>query len=163
MTPLRRPAQRKRSAGILLYKRAAGEVVVLLVHPGGPFWAKKDFGSWTIPKGEYTDSEDALAAAKREFAEETGYEPAGPYLPLGEVIQAGGKRVIAWAVRGDFDPGSLTSNRFEIEWPPGGGRTQSFPEVDRAAWFPPDEARSRVLGAQTAFIDRLLDLLARGD
>jgi predicted NUDIX family NTP pyrophosphohydrolase len=159
----RRPVSKKRSAGILLYKPAAGRVVVLLVHPGGPFWTKKDLGSWTIPKGEYIDGEDALAAARREFAEETGCAPDGPFLPLGEVIQTGGKRVIAWAACGDCDPGRLTSNCFELEWPPRSGRLQSFPEVDRAAWFTPEEARARMLGAQTAFIDRLLDLLADRD
>ncbi len=150
----------RRSAGILLYKGDAADVAVLLVHPGGPYWAKKEFGSWSIPKGEYAAGEDALAAARREFREETGYEPVGTFQPLGEVIQRGGKRVIAWAVRGDFDPESLTSNHFEIEWPPRSGRRQSFPEVDRAAWFSPLEARRRLLGAQTAFIDRLLDILA---
>jgi predicted NUDIX family NTP pyrophosphohydrolase len=163
MTALRPTAPRKRSAGLLLYKGNADDLKVLLVHPGGPFWARKDLGSWSIPKGEYAEGDDALAAARREFAEETGHEPAGPYLPLGEVTQAGRKRIVAWAARGDFDPGALVSNRFEIEWPPRSGRMQSFPEIDAAAWFAPDEARSRLIAAQTAFVDRLLDLLARGD
>jgi predicted NUDIX family NTP pyrophosphohydrolase len=162
MPAQRRASARKRSAGLLLYKLADDEVMVLLVHPGGPFWARKDLGAWSIPKGEYAEGDDALEAARREFAEETGHEPAGPFLSLGEIVQAGGKRVVAWAVRGEFDPGSLVSNRFEIEWPPRSGRMQSFPEVDAAAWFPPDEARRRLIAAQTAFVDRLLDLVAHG-
>lgn len=161
MTPRRPASAKKRSAGLLLYKRSADGVMVLLVHPGGPFWAKKDLGSWSIPKGEYAEGDDALTAARREFVEETGHEPAGPYQPLGEVAQAGGKRVIAWAARGDFDPATLASNRFEIEWPPRSGRMQSFPEIDAAAWFSPEEARRRMNAAQRAFIDRLLDLIAR--
>jgi predicted NUDIX family NTP pyrophosphohydrolase len=150
------------SAGLLLHRENEGEIAVLLVHPGGPFWAKKDLGAWSIPKGEYAPDEDPLAAARREFAEETGYEPEGPFMPLGEVKQPGGKRVTAWAARGDFDPALLRSNQFEIEWPPRSGRRQSFPEVDRAGWFSPGEARRRLLSAQGAFVDRLLELLARG-
>ena len=154
---------KKRSAGILMYRREGEEILLLLVHPGGPFWAKKDFGSWSIPKGEYAESEDAFAAAKREFAEETGYKPEGKFQPLGEITQSGGKRVAAWAVSGDFDPQTLTSNRFEMEWPPRSGQIRSFPEVDRAAWFTAAEARERLLRAQTTFIDRLLDRISEED
>jgi len=154
---------KKRSAGILMYRREGEEILLLLVHPGGPFWAKKDFGSWSIPKGEYAESEDAFAAAKREFAEETGYEPEGKFQSLGEITQSGGKRVAAWAVSGDFDPQTLSSNRFEMEWPPRSGQIRSFPEVDRAAWFTAAEARERLLRAQTTFIDRLLDRIREED
>jgi predicted NUDIX family NTP pyrophosphohydrolase len=165
MTPriTRRTSAKKRSAGILMYRREGEDILLLLVHPGGPFWAKKDFGSWSIPKGEYTEGEDALAAARREFAEETGYKLEGEFQPLGELTQSGGKRVVAWAVSGDFDPRTLTSNRFEMEWPPRSGQIQSFPEVDRAAWFGVAEARKRLLPAQTTFIDRLLDRICGED
>jgi predicted NUDIX family NTP pyrophosphohydrolase len=159
MTPrvTRRTPAKKRSAGILMYRREGEDVLLLLVHPGGPYWAKKDFGSWSIPKGEYAEDEDALAAARREFAEETGCKPEGEFQPLGEIIQSGGKHVVAWAVSGDFDPRTLASNRFEMEWPPRSGQIRSFPEVDRAAWFTVAEARERLLHAQTRLIDRLLD------
>ena len=161
MTPrVTRRAPKKRSAGILMYRREGDDILLLLVHPGGPFWAKKDLGSWSIPKGEYGEAEDALAAATREFAEETGYTPAGEFQPLGEVIQSGGKQVIAWAVSGNFDPQTLTSNRFEMEWPPRSGQIRSFPEVDRAAWFTAAEARKRLVRAQTTLVDRLLDRIA---
>jgi predicted NUDIX family NTP pyrophosphohydrolase len=163
MPRVTRTPARKRSAGILMYRREGGDILLLLVHPGGPFWAKKDFGSWSIPKGEYTEGEDALAAARREFAEETGYRLEGEFQPLGELTQSGGKRVVAWAVSGDFDPRTLTSNRFEMEWPPRSGQIQSFPEVDRAAWFRVAEARKRLLRAQTTFIDRLLDRISGED
>ena len=154
---------KKRSAGILMYRREGEDILLLLVHPGGPFWVKKDFGSWSIPKGEYAVGEDALAAARREFAEETGYTPQGEFQPLGEITQSGGKRVAAWAVSGDFDPQTLISNRFEMEWPPRSGQIRSFPEVDRAAWFTAAEARERLLRAQTTFIDRLLDRISEED
>jgi predicted NUDIX family NTP pyrophosphohydrolase len=163
MTP--RVTQRtgkKRSAGILMYRREGDDFLLLLVHPGGPFWTKKDFGSWSIPKGEYAEGEEALAAARREFTEETGCKPEGEFQPLGEITQSGGKRVAAWAVSGDFDPQTLTSNRFEMEWPPRSGQIRSFPEVDRAAWFTVAEARERLLRAQTTFIDRFLDRI-RGE
>ena len=143
-----------------MYRREGQDILVLLVHPSGPFWAKKDFGSWSIPKGEYAEGEDALAAARREFAEETGCQPEGEFQPLGEVIQAGGKRVVAWAVCGNFDPQTLTSNRFEMEWPPRSGQIRSFPEVDRAAWFTVAAARERLLRAQTTLVDRLLDRIS---
>ena len=153
----------KRSAGVLIWKRIDGAVRVLLVHPGGPFWAKKDLGAWSIPKGEHAPNEDPLAVAQREFAEETGAQPHGEFLPLGEVTQAGGKRVSAWAVEGDFDPAALVSNTFETEWPPRSGRKRTFPEVDRAAWFAPAEARQRILAGQRPFIDRLVGLVRRSE
>jgi predicted NUDIX family NTP pyrophosphohydrolase len=146
----------KRSSGILMYRRATGGLELLLVHPGGPFWAKKDLGAWSIPKGEYSDGEDALAVARREFEEETGARPEGDFLPLGDIVQAGRKIVTAWALEGDFDPADLTSNRFELEWPPKSGRKASFPEVDRAQWFSPAEARRKIISAQSEFIERLL-------
>jgi predicted NUDIX family NTP pyrophosphohydrolase len=146
----------KRSAGILLYRRRAGGLELLLVHPGGPFWAKKDAGAWSIPKGEYAQGEDPLAAARREFEEETGMRVACDFLPLGELVSPGRKIVTAFALEGDFDPATLRSNTFELEWPPKSGRMQSFPEVDRAQWFAPDEARRKILAGQSEFIDRLL-------
>jgi predicted NUDIX family NTP pyrophosphohydrolase len=149
----------KRSAGILLFRRRGGEVEVLLMHPGGPFWAKKDLGAWSIPKGEYC--EDALAAAKREFEEETGARPQGDFYPLGEVVQRGRKIVTAWALEGDFDPATLRSNSFELEWPPKSGRKTSFPEVDRAQWFSPADARRKILASQGEFITRLLAAIGK--
>ncbi len=150
----------KRSAGILLYKLAAGEPRVLLVHPGGPFWARKDAGVWSIPKGEYEPGEEPLAAAIREFGEETGMEPAGEFPPLGEIVQKGGKVVTAWACEGEFDPARLVSNFCEIEWPPRSGKRLQIPEADRADWFTLDEARGKVNPAQTPFLDRLAAYLA---
>jgi predicted NUDIX family NTP pyrophosphohydrolase len=142
-----------RSAGLLLYRRVP-TLEVLLVHMGGPFWARKDEGAWTIPKGEYED--DALAAARREFEEELGTAaPDGPLLDLGTVRQRAGKTVQAWAVEGDYDVRTLVSNTFEIEWPPRSGRRASFPEVDRAEWFAPHTARSKIVAAQAEFVDRL--------
>lgn len=132
-----------------------GDLLVLLVHLGGPFWAKKDLGSWSIPKGEYAESEAPLTAAVREFQEETGGKVSGPFLALGEVTQSNRKIVSAWAVHGDFDPTTLKSNLCEIEWPPKSGRTQLVPEVDRAGWFSLREARSKILAAQCPFLDRL--------
>ena len=151
---------RKRSAGILMYRRDGGGLRLLLVHPGGPFWAKKDFGAWSIPKGEYVDGENPLAVARREFAEELGRAPDGDFQELGELVQPSRKIVSAWAVEGDFDVGTLTSNTFELEWPPKSGRRQSFPEVDRAAWFTPEEARQKILPGQRDFIERLLAKVA---
>jgi len=147
----------KRSAGILLYRRRAGAIELLLVHPGGPFWARKDV--WSIPKGEYDRGEDPLAVAWRELAEETGTALRGDALPLGEVVQRGGKVVTGFAAEGDFDPAQLRSNHFELEWPPRSGRRTSFPEVDRAEWFEVAQARRKILPAQAAFIDRLLAAL----
>lgn len=154
----------KRSAGLLLYRRRP-EIEVLLVHPGGPFWARRDEGAWSIPKGEF-DDEPAEAAARREFEEETGFrldavlaDPNAAFLGLGTTRQKAGKEVAAFAAEGDLDPARLDSNRFEIEWPPGSGRRQSFPEVDRAAWFAPAGARRLILPAQAVFLDRLEALL----
>ena len=132
---------------------------VLLVHPGGPFWAKKDLGAWSLPKGEYAAGEEPLAVAMREFEEETGARPSGDFLPLGESVQPGRKIVTAWAVEGDFDVGALKSNMFEMEWPPKSGRKTSFPEVDRAEWFSIEDARKKILRGQSAFLDRLLSAL----
>jgi predicted NUDIX family NTP pyrophosphohydrolase len=145
----------KVSAGLLLYRRTAAGFEVLLAHPGGPFWSARDDGVWTIPKGLPEKGEDLQAAACREFEEETGLRPSGPYLPLGSVIQKSGKRVEAWAWEGDADPGRLSSNQIEIEWPPRSGRQLSIPEVDRYGWFDPATARQKIKEAQAAFIDRL--------
>jgi predicted NUDIX family NTP pyrophosphohydrolase len=151
----------KQSAGMLLYRMAGGEPEVLLVHPGGPFWAKKDAGAWSIPKGECEEGEDSLACAAREFEEELGIgPPAAGLIELGTVRQAGGKLVTAWAVEGDFDPAGLRSNSFSMEWPPRSGEIREFPEVDRAQWFSLAEARERIVPAQAAFIDRLVESLA---
>jgi predicted NUDIX family NTP pyrophosphohydrolase len=150
-----------RSAGILLYRHGDAGPEVLLVHPGGPFWARKDLGAWSIPKGEHEDGEAPQAAARREFAEETGTAlPPGELVALGEVRQRGGKIVSAWAAEGDLDPETVQSNMFEMEWPPRSGRRQEFPEIDRAGWFALEDARERLLAAQTPFLDRLRELLA---
>jgi predicted NUDIX family NTP pyrophosphohydrolase len=145
------------SAGLLLYRESvAGGVEVLLVHPGGPFWARKDAGSWSIPKGEYGEGDDPAARAEEEFAEELGRRPPpGARLDLGEVRQAGGKRVRAWAVHGDIDTGATTSNTFDMEWPPRSGEHRSFPEVDKAAWFSLTEARTKLLAGQLPLLERL--------
>lgn len=132
---------------------------VLLVHPGGPFFAKKDAGAWTLPKGEFADEELALAAAQREFVEETGFPPRGPFLPLGTVKQSGGKLVHAWACEGDLDVEKIKSNTFTIEWPPNSGKQREFPEIDRAAWFTLEAAREKMNAAQTDFLERLRSLL----
>jgi len=147
------------SGGLLLYRDGARGLEVLLVHPGGPFFAKRDLGAWSIPKGEVQEGEDQLAAARRELVEETGFSAEGPATALGEIRQKGGKVVHAWAVRGDADPDRLQSNLFELEWPRGSGRTRTFPEVDRAGWFTLDEARERLLPAQTPFLERLAQAL----
>src|SRR5947207_2549181 len=146
----------KRSAGILMYRKGAVGLEVLLVHPGGPFWARKDLGSWSIPKGEHSDMDDPLAVAVREFEEETGLRPGGSFQPLGEIIQRGRKIVTAWAIEGDFDPSKLASNTFSIEWPPRSGSRKSYPEVDRAEWFSPERATEKILQGQRPFITRLL-------
>src|SRR5215467_5004839 len=150
----------KRSAGILMYRRGTQGLEVLLVHPGGPFWARKDLGAWSIPKGEYSEGEDPLAVAIREFEEETGTRPRGELRPLGEVTQPGRKVVTAFALEGDFDPTTLKSNTFELEWPPKSGRRASFPEVDRAQWFSPEMAREKILQGQREFISRLLEMVS---
>lgn len=148
-------AARRISAGLLLHRTGAAGLEVLLVHPGGPFWVRKDVGAWSIPKGEAEEGEDLLAVARRELAEETGFATAGEPVPLGQVRQKSGKVVHAWAVRGDADPAALRSNTFEIEWPPRSGKRATFPEVDRAAWFDLAEARRRIVPAQAAFLDAL--------
>ena len=145
----------KTSAGLLLFRETSGELEVLLVHPGGPFWSKKDDGAWSIPKGEFEEGEDPLDAARREFVEETGAAAPGEAVPLGQIRQAGGKVVHAWAVRGDFDPALLRSNTFLLEWPPKSGRMREFPEVDRAGWFPIAVAKRKILKGQAEFLDRL--------
>jgi len=146
----------KRSAGLLMYRLRELQVEVFLVHPGGPFWAKKDLGAWSIPKGEYASGEDPLEAARREFAEETGFEPGGDFIPLGTIKQAGGKLVSVWVVEGDCDPAQIRSNLCTIEWPPRSGKKIEIPEVDRAAWFKLDEARERILKSQAPMLDLLL-------
>ena len=150
----------KRSAGLLLYRRGERGLEVLLVHPGGPFWRAKDLGAWSLAKGEIDPGEEPAACALREFEEETGTRLEGLPVPLGEVRQAGGKTVIGFALEGDLDPDAIRSITFELEWPPRSGRRQSYPEVDRAAWFTLDEAREKLNAAQAAFLDRLVALLA---
>ena len=146
----------KRSAGLLLYRGAPDRLEVLLVHPGGPFWAKKDAGAWSIPKGEIDAGEEPLAAARREFEEETGVAPPdGEAVALEPRRQAGGKLVMAWAVRGDLDPALIRSGTFSREWPPRSGRQQEFPEVDRAGWFTLEQAREKILNGQVPFLNEL--------
>jgi predicted NUDIX family NTP pyrophosphohydrolase len=150
----------KRSAGILLYRVAGSAPEVLLVHPGGPYWARKDAGSWSIPKGEYEDGEDPLACARREFQEELGVDvPPEELAELGSVKQKGGKVVTTWAAEGDLDADSVKSNTFTMEWPPRSGRTAEFPEIDRAGWFGIETAREKLVPAQAEFLDRLLERL----
>jgi predicted NUDIX family NTP pyrophosphohydrolase len=148
----------KRSAGVILYRRRDG-LEVFLVHPGGPFWAKKDEGVWSIPKGEYQDGEESIDVARREFFEETGFEVSGDLVEVGSIKQTGGKVVMAWAMEGDCDPALLRSNRFEMEWPPRSGRVQSFPEADRGGWFSLEEARRRILKSQEPLLDLLVALV----
>jgi predicted NUDIX family NTP pyrophosphohydrolase len=148
----------KLSAGILMYREASSGCELLLVHPGGPFWAKKDLGAWSIPKGEYEANEDPLQAAIREFEEELGSTPPqSGYRELGKIVQPSRKRLVVFAIAGDFDPATLKSNLFEMEWPPKSGQMQSFPEVDRAQWLAPDAACAKILPGQVPFIDRLID------
>ncbi len=153
----------KRSAGILLYRFEAGELRLLLVHPGGPYWSKRDLGAWTIPKGEYEEGESARICALREMGEELGAAApslaAEQLLDLGSVRQKSGKVVEAWAAEGEFDPAALDSNAFRLEWPPRSGNEREFPEVDRAEWFEPAQARRKILAAQAELIDRLLERL----
>jgi predicted NUDIX family NTP pyrophosphohydrolase len=150
----------RRSAGIVLY-RGAGAREVLLVHPGGPFFAGKDFGVWSIPKGEYENGDDPLASALREFEEETGTRLDAPApIELGSIVQRGGKRVTAWAVEGDLDAETIRSNTFTMQWPPRSGVQREFPEVDRAGWFSIDEAREKLVPAQAELLDRLLERVA---
>lgn len=147
------------SAGILLFRRGTDGLAVLLVHPGGPFWAKRDLGSWSIPKGEYGPGEDPRTVAAREFQEETGLPlPPGDLLPLGQVRQAGGKIVTAFALEGDLDTREVRSNTFDLEWPPRSGARQAFPEIDRAEWFSAAAAAEKILAGQRPFIERLLSV-----
>ncbi len=145
----------KRSAGVLLFRRNGRQVEVLLAHPGGPFWKNKDDGAWSIPKGEYGDDEDPLAAARRELAEETGLTPSGDFIALGEIRQPGGKVVAAWALEGNADAAGIRSNTFSMPWPPGSKELQEFPEVDRAEWFSLAIARRKILKGQAELLDRL--------
>lgn len=145
------------SAGILLYRRGPGGLEVFLVHPGGPFWANKD--AWSIPKGEYGPEEEPLAAARREFEEETGLAVDGEFLPLGAIRQPAGKQVTAWALEGDFDPAALVSNTCWVEWPPRSGRQIEIPEADRGAWFTLDAAREKIFRGQEALLERLAEAL----
>lgn len=150
-----------RSAGILMYRYANGELQVLLAHPGGPFWKRRDAGAWTIPKGEIADNEDPETAARREFREELGVNIAQTLQPLGEITQKAGKRVIAFALQGDFDSEQLRSNTFELEWPPRSGKRATFPEVDRVEWMDLARAREKILMAQSALLERLEQSLAK--
>jgi predicted NUDIX family NTP pyrophosphohydrolase len=150
----------KRSAGLLMFRPAGGAIEVLLVHPGGPFWAKKDAGAWSIPKGEIAPGEEPLDAAQREFEEETSFTPKGPYLPLGDVRQKSGKIVAAWAFQGTCDPAKLRSNSFSMEWPPRSGEQQTFPEIDRGAFFEISAAREKMSPVDAEFLSRLEALQA---
>lgn len=150
----------KHSAALLLYRRRQGVLEVFLVHPGGPFWAKKDAGAWSLPKGEYSPPEDPLAAARREFQEETGLAAAGDFIPLTPLRQPSGKLIHAWAVAGDCDAGAIRSNTFTLEWPPRSGLRQEFPEVDRAAWFTLEAAREKIIKGQAPFLEELRQWLA---
>ena len=152
----------KQSAGLLMYRLRGGELEFFLAHPGGPYFAARDDGAWSIPKGEFTAAEEPLAAARREFTEETGIAPAGELIPLGTVRQKGGKLVHAWAFAGDRDDSEpIRSNLFALEWPPGSGLRREFPEIDRAAFFPPAAARRKILAAQIPFLERLAAHLGR--
>jgi len=143
-----------------MYRRRDGQLEVFLAHPGGPFWAKKDLGSWTIPKGEYLEGEDPFQAALREFQEETSFSAEGSFTALGDLKQPSGKVLTAWAFEGDCDPGQLKSNTFPLEWPPRSGRQAEFPEIDRGAWFPIEAARKKLLPGQRPLLDRLLQKIA---
>lgn len=149
----------KQAAGILLFRRRPSGLEVLLAHPGGPLWARKDYGAWTLPKGQFTDGEAPLDAARREFEEEMGATPSGDFHSLGTLKQPSGKVIHAWAAESDFDVANVKSNLFSMEWPPRSGKMGAFPEVDRAGWFSIDEARAKILKGQQPFIDRLLALL----
>ena len=149
----------QKSAGILLYRKTGSGIQLFLVHPGGPFWARKDDGAWSIPKGLYAEGEDALAAAKREFQEETGAAAEGEFVQLGNFRQPSGKVIVAWGLEGDFDISSMSSNMFSMQWPPKSGKQQEFPEVDRASWFSPAEAIRKVLKGQRPILKKLLSCL----
>jgi predicted NUDIX family NTP pyrophosphohydrolase len=149
----------KLSAGVALYRRTETRIEVFLVHMGGPFWAKKDDGAWTFPKGEYDEGEDPLTAARREFHEETGFDVEGDFVPLDPIKQRGGKTIRLWAIEGDCDAAAIRSGTFSLEWPPRSGRRQEFPEVDRAGWFAPDDAKRKLVPAQAAFVDQLARMI----
>jgi predicted NUDIX family NTP pyrophosphohydrolase len=149
----------KHSAGLLMYRYRNEVLEFFLVHPGGPFWAKKDIGAWSIPKGEYSLEEDALAAARREFTEETGLAAAGEFIPLTPLKQPSGKIISAWAFQGDCDPQAVKSNTFTLEWPPRSGRKQEFPEIDRAGWFTREEAKVKIIIGQLGFLEELEEIL----
>jgi predicted NUDIX family NTP pyrophosphohydrolase len=151
----------KQSAGLLMYRRRAGGLEVLLVHPGGPFWARKDQGAWSIPKGEHEPAEEPLAAARREFAEEIGILPEGDFIALRPVRQRSGKIVRAFAIEGDLDPKTITSNTFVVEWPPRSGKQRAFPEIDRAGWFPLEAAKDKLVPGQVGLVEELASLLAQ--
>ncbi len=151
------------SAGLLMYRRRRGVLEVFLVHPGGPFWAGKDAGAWSIPKGEFGPAEDPLAAARREFQEETGFAADGEFIALTPLKQPSGKIISAWAVAGDLDAGAIRSNCFTLEWPPRSGRQQEFPEVDRAAWFSLEEARDKIIKGQAGFLEEFRSILQLED
>jgi predicted NUDIX family NTP pyrophosphohydrolase len=145
----------KHSAGLLMYRRREEILEVFLVHPGGPFWAKKDLDAWSLPKGEFAPEEDALAAARREFAEETGFPAAGKFIPLTSIKQPSGKLIQAWAFEGDCDPRAVKSNTFTLEWPPRSGHMKDFPEIDRAGWFTLEEAKVKIIKGQAGFLEEL--------
>ena len=149
----------KQSAGLLMYRKRGGVLQILLVHPGGPFWDKKDVGSWSIPKGEFSQDEDVLKAARREFEEETGFLPTGNFIRLGAIKQPSGKLIHAWAFEGDLDAGKIKSNTFSMEWPPHSGKQQEFPEVDRGEWFTMKAAREKIIKGQVGFVDELQRVL----
>ncbi|MGZ4148987.1 MAG: NUDIX domain-containing protein [Actinomycetota bacterium] len=154
----------RRSAGLLLWRIRDGRLEVLLGHPGGPFFAKKDAGHWTVPKGELEPGEEPVEVARREFAEETGHPaPSGPMIALGEIRQRSGKLVQAWAAEGDLDPIDAVSNTFQLEWPPRSGRVREFPEIDRVSWFDVGAARTKIIGSQAPFLDRLQEALPNRD
>jgi predicted NUDIX family NTP pyrophosphohydrolase len=160
-TSITMPVSRLQSAGLLLFRLRDNHIQVLLGHPGGPFWRRRDQGAWTIPKGLIALGETPRLAAFREFVEETGHHPAGELLALGSAKQPGGKVVHVWAVQGDRDPVELQSNTFEMEWPPRSGQRQAFPEIDRVAWFSIAEARAKILKGQAVFMDRLLETIGK--
>jgi predicted NUDIX family NTP pyrophosphohydrolase len=149
----------KKSAGLLMYRRRNGKLEIMLVHPGGPFWVKKDLGSWSIPKGEYTNEEEPLEVAKREFQEETSFKAEGKFMVLTPIKQPSGKLITIWAFEGDCDASKIKSNTFTMEWPPRSGKQQEFPEVDRAAWFTISVAKKKIIKGQTGFIDELYQII----
>ncbi|HON59854.1 MAG TPA: NUDIX domain-containing protein [Smithella sp.] len=154
--------KKKTSAGILLYRKKDDGMEFFLVHPGGPYWAKKDEGAWSVPKGEFEDGEDPFEAARREFREETGFDVDGRFIELQPIRQPSGKVIYVWALEGDLDAAAIKSNAFAMEWPPKSGRLQEFPEVDRGGWFGVDEAREKLLPGQRGFLDELLKHLGQG-